>query len=260
MTALSTSLKTIAGLGLATAASLASAQLSFTFDPASVGLAGSSFSANNILISDFATVRNTGGSTFSESGYLAISGFQLGGTTVAPAGLNTNYGLYFAFSGTGTTTPGNPALVNTFGSFNTLNFTLYGYNGSASFGFDGFNNPIETASGEIVLATGSLINGIVVTAVTGGGDFSPSANAQLTFNVQPAAASFFSAPSSFSAKAFAAFTNTPTQVTTFAGGFRIAQGGGSVSLIAAQVPEPDSYALMLGGLLAVGFVARRRKI
>lgn len=261
MPALSTTLKTIAGLSLAAAASLASAaQPSFTFDPAAVGLAGSSFSADNMLISDFATVRNTGGGTFSESGFLAVSGFQLGGAAVAPAGLNSGYGLYIAFSGVGTTSPGNPTLVPTIGSFTSLSFTLYGYNGSASFGFDGFNNPTESASGEIALATGTLINGSVVTLPNGSGSFSPSANAQLTFSVLPSAAAFFSAPSSFYQQAFAAFTNTPNQVTPFQGGFRIAQGGGTINFIAAQVPEPETYALMLGGLLAVGFVARRRKV
>jgi hypothetical protein len=34
---------------------------------------------------------------------------------------------------------------------------------------------------------------------------------------------------------------------------------GSVSLVAAPVPEPESYAMMLAGLGALGFMARRRK-
>ncbi|MDT9001172.1 flocculation-associated PEP-CTERM protein PepA [Paucibacter sp. APW11] len=252
--------KTLLGLALASAFGAASAQQpAFTFNPAAVGLSGSSFSADNILISDFATVRNTGGGTFSETGYLAISGFQLGGTTQAPTGLNSSYGLYIAFTGTGTQSPGNPVLVPTFGTFTTLNFTLYGYNGSASFGFDGFNNPTESASGEVALATGSLINGSVVSLPTGTGSFTPSANAQLSFNVLPSASGFFSAPSSFYQQAFAAFTNSPNQVTPIQGGFRIAQGGGAINFIATQVPEPETYAMMLGGLMAIGFVARRRK-
>ena len=34
---------------------------------------------------------------------------------------------------------------------------------------------------------------------------------------------------------------------------------GSLALTAAPVPEPETYALMLAGLGAVGFAARRRK-
>jgi len=34
---------------------------------------------------------------------------------------------------------------------------------------------------------------------------------------------------------------------------------GGINAIATPVPEPESYALMLGGLAAIGFVARRRR-
>ncbi len=46
------------------------------------------------------------------------------------------------------------------------------------------------------------------------------------------------------------------------GAFAAAQDAteiGSPGTIAAAVPEPSSYVLMLGGLLAVGFIARKRK-
>ena len=35
---------------------------------------------------------------------------------------------------------------------------------------------------------------------------------------------------------------------------------GAINVTPTAVPEPESYALMLGGLVAVGFMARRRKI
>ena len=37
------------------------------------------------------------------------------------------------------------------------------------------------------------------------------------------------------------------------------QGSATLTFSAAAVPEPESYALMLGGLGIVGFLARRRK-
>jgi hypothetical protein len=229
----------------------------FTFAPAAATLAGTSFTADNMLISDFSTV-TLSGATFSETGFLAVSAFQLGGTTFTPAGLNSTYGMYIAYTGTGTTTAGNPAATPTFGSFTSLTYTLYGYNGTATFGFSG-NTPTETAVGEIALASGSLISGGVVTVPTGdGATFTPSANAILGFTVNPAEAGFFVAPVPFYGMALTAFTNTTSEVEPFNGGFRIRQGGGSVNFTAA-VPEPETYAMMIAGLAAMGFLARRRK-
>ena len=256
--------RTAVALALVVACASASALPQFKLDPSAVSptLAGTAFTGDNILISDFSTVTFDGLGNFSDTGFLSVSAIQLVGSTFTPTGLNksdgTGYGLYFAFTGTGTTTIGDPRLVPTIGTFKTLTYTLYGYNGLASFGFSG-NTPTETASGEVALATGTLISGNAVTVPTGDGStFTPSAGAKLNFVVAPGQAAFFADPKPFYDLAFAAFTNTTTQVEPFAGGFRIRQGGGAVNF-ASTIPEPQTYALMLAGLAAVGFVARRRR-
>lgn len=249
--------RTAVAAALVVAAASASALPQFTLDPSASGLAGTSFTGDNILISDFSAVTFDGLGNFTDTGFLSVSAIQLGGGTFTPPGLNTDYGLYFAFTGSGTTTVGDPTLVPTIGTFTSLTFTLYGYNGLASFGFAG-NTPTETAVGEVALATGTLISGNAVTVPTGDGStFTPSAAAKMTFTVAPGQTAFFVDPKPFYNVTFAAFTNTTSQVEPFAGGFRIRQGGGAVNF-ATAVPEPETYALMLAGLAAVGFIARRR--
>lgn len=241
-------------VALMTVCAAASAALpQFTLNPGAAGLNGSSITADNILISDYSTVTINPSGTFTETGYLPITGLQLGGNALTPTGLNTDYGMYIAFTGTGTTTTNNPTTTFNFGNFKTLTYTLYGYNGTASFGFTG-NTATTTASGAKALAHGSLISGSVLTVPTGGGTFSPSANAMLTVALDQAGV--FS-PTPFYTVALTAFSNTPSQVEPFAGGFRNRQGGGSLNF--APVPEPSSAAMLLCGLAAAGFLGYRRQ-
>ena len=249
--------RTAVGIAMVAACASASAALpQFTFDPTASLLNGPSFTGDNLLISDYSKVTTDGVGGFTEKGFLAVSAIQLAGATFTPTGLNSTYGMYIQFQGKGTTTVADPKLAVTSGTFTELSYTLFGYNGTASFGFTG-NEPSETAAGEVALASGTLVSGTVVTIPTGDGvTFNPSAAAKLNFVVTPGQEKFFASPNPFYNLAFAAFTNTTTQVEAFDGGFRIRQGGGALNF-ASAVPEPESYALMLAGLAAVGFVSRR---
>lgn len=246
--------RSVLAVATVTACAGASAALpQFTFNPAAVGLAGTTFTADNLLISDYAVVTNTA-TGFTETGYLAITSAQLGASTFQPAGLTSTYGLYIAFSGSGTN------LFNTGGfnggTFNQLNYTLYGYNGAATF------TPTSAPAPFVTLATGMLDTSMTSTfagTTSGGQVTSASANAFLTFNVAPGAAGFFVSPTSFYTLAQSAFNNTLSEITTTSTGFVVTQGGGSVNFVAAPVPEPETYALLLAGLGVVGFMARRRK-
>jgi len=255
--------RTLVAVSLAAAYSTPWALPVFTFNPGAAGVAlvGAPVTADNILISDFSTVTNVGTSNFTETGFLSVTGFQLGGTNVVAGGLNSTYSLYYSFSGTGHLTTGtnasNPNTTVTAGVFDTLTYSLIGASGNATFGFSG-TTPTVNSTAPQVLATGSLINGNVVsTPANGNTAFVPSANASVTFQQAAGKTGFFS-PQPFYDMAFTAFTNTVSTVQPFAGGFSIVNGGGSVNF-AQPIPEPETYALMLAGLGVMGWLARRRK-
>lgn len=244
-------------------ASSAFALPQFTLDPtaSSGGLTGATVTADNVIVSNYSTVRlDTGTGSFAESGFLSVQNFQLGGGIVSAGGLNSDYSLYIRFDGTGTQTPGDPSTTFTSGEFDSLEYTLYAVSGTATFGFDGAHNPtISTPSDPTptALATGSLLEGTVFTTPTGE-PFTPGATALVTFTPLPSELGFFASPVPFFSQAFASFVNTSSQVTAFDGGFTITQGGGAYNFAAAPIPEPQTYALMLAGLAAMGFVVRRR--
>jgi hypothetical protein len=233
----------------------------FTLDPtaSSGSFTGAQVTADNVIVSNYSTVRlDTTTGSISESGFLSVQNFQLGGSIVNAPDLNSSYGLYIQFTGTGSQTPGDPTTAATIGDFDSLEYTLYGFTGSATFGFDAGSNPtVSGASDAVALATGSLIEGNVFTTPTGE-PFTPGATAIVTFTPLPSESGFFASPVPFFSQAFASFVNTASQVATIDGGFTITQGGGAYNFAAAPIPEPQTYALMLAGLAAMGFVVRRR--
>ena len=249
---LSTRLSTLAArTALAVAAmaacGAASALPSFTFDPSAIGLTGQTFTADNLKVSDFATVTySADGSGFTETGYLQVINAQSGNSLVPTSGLNSTYGLYIAFTSAGVNSVNSSGF--TAGTLTSLNYTLYATTGGM---YD---------SSSIVLGTGSLSSGTNVFSSTSSGSTvtTATANASLTFAENAASSAFFESPNPFYALTQTSFTNNTDTITSKANGFTLTAGAGSVTFVAAPVPEPETYALMLGGLGALGFVARRR--
>lgn len=246
------------------------AGIEFTWDPAGAGLNGTAFTADNILVSDFARVVLTGpasggGTNFFEEGYLELTGFQNNLSTFVPAGLGTDYSLFVRFTGQGIQ-DANSFASNSFGRFTSLNYEVFGVNGNANFAATAAGLTATGIEGAVSLASGSLIPGgdnATFVVASGGQPVSAGATVETSFNINEAFAAFFAAPPSYDfLRLFSSFTNERNVLSVGSAGggtnnVLVINGGGGNATLA--VPEPAALGLLGVGMAAIGFGRRRRK-
>jgi PEP-CTERM motif len=256
---------------LLTGASLANAAapIDVTWNPSAVpGLStAGAFTFDNILLNSYAAIDITGGgTTFSEQGFVSLAGFSNNNvfTSIPTAGFPggaTPYSLYISFTAAGTQSPGIPST----GIFTSLNYSLLAAPGATTFTANASGIFAPTGSPTITLATGTL-NGPGSTSLTGTppDNLLPAANVLATFAPNPAFAGFFVNPNASQILDLsAAFTNTGSVITNIplgGGNFRLSLngGGGNATFAVTNVPEPDTYGMLLAGLGLFAFIARRR--
>src|SRR5207248_6934595 len=155
----------------AVSCSLALALPSFTWDPSRTNPplsgAGSAFTADTILTTNYLHAVNQTNGSFQEEFVFHIDAFQLGDQVVTTPGLNSapgatgSYGLYFAVSATGLPTSGAAM-------FGTLNISLMGDPGNnngaitaATSGVSFANTGATGPADDITLGSGTLVSAML---------------------------------------------------------------------------------------------------
>ena len=256
----------LSAVALAAAVCMPVAAQTFTADEGVVpGAAANEVNADRISFNYAARIVQTlvgpaydGDDPFIESGFLTKASFANGGSAVASQlnGFGSGgYGIYGLFTIDGTAAQEGFGITATFASATLQLFVDPGQDTTLS-----FVGNTATAGGttgdDILLANYTLVTGEA--HVFGGlanGDFDTILNLALT----PFGQTFFTSPSPFyTLENFGGNTQTITGASLTSSFVASATGAGT-ELFLAPIPEPETYALMLAGLGAVGFMARRRR-
>jgi hypothetical protein len=204
-----------------------------------------------------------GDDPFTESGFLTKASFANGGAAV-PSQLNevgaNGYGIYGLFTINGFANQVGAGIEATFSSATLELFMDPGQDTTLS--FVGNTATAGGATGDdYLLVSYSLIAGEA--RVEGGlrnGDFDTLLSLTLSdFGTEQDGRSYFAGPALFyTQENFGGNTQTITGASLTSSFVATATGAGT-ELFLAPIPEPETYALMLAGLGAVGFMARRRR-
>jgi len=251
-----------AGVALtAGSASLAFAQApSFQVTPSVAGGPAGVFTANDIgaTTSELLTFNSTGATG---SGWVDFTAFANNSVPIGSGitGLGNQYGLYITFTLSDTLTSGTLGKPGSTYTLNSLDFSMF---------VDTTNNDTFTAANantatnatvtvnapaDKLVATGSLIVGTAGFDALGGAFL----NSTETFNNTAFGNTYFTSPVPFFNLAFDEFNNTQQGVLQNGNLVSINDATGDVDF--NKTPEPASLALFGSGVLALGWVARRRR-